>query len=65
MAPDLDLVPCYNKQVPNKIIMDILHLRASIWLDHYNFLLSLTSLYEEWECKWFKEECNFNKIYDC
>jgi hypothetical protein len=46
--------------------MDDLQLfSAQMWLDHYNFLLSLASLYEEWEYKWFEEQCKINKIYDC
>jgi len=37
---------------------------AQLWMDHYNFLLSL-SIWDEDQRRAFQGEFNFNKVYDC
>jgi hypothetical protein len=36
---------------------------SQIWMNHYNFLLSL-SMWTDSEKKSFEEDFNFNKVYD-
>lgn len=42
---------------------DYLEDSCKLWMDHFNFLLSLSFNTEE-ENAWYKEQFNFNKVYD-
>jgi hypothetical protein len=37
---------------------------CNFWAQHYNFLVDLP-IFEEYEQEWFRQQYNFNKIYDC
>jgi hypothetical protein len=47
----------------NEINHEILMNSAQLWMDHYNFLLSL-SIWDEDQRRAFQGEFNFNKVYD-
>jgi hypothetical protein len=48
---------------PNEMDHENLMNSAQFWMDHYNFLLSL-SIWDEDQRRVFQEEFNFNKVYD-
>ncbi len=49
--------------MPNELDHEILMNSAQLWMDHYNFLLSL-SIWDEDQRRAFQGEFNFNKVYD-
>jgi hypothetical protein len=47
----------------NEMDHEILMNSAQMWMDHYNFLLSL-SIWDKDQRRAFQGEFNFNKVYD-
>jgi hypothetical protein len=48
----------------NELDHEILMNSAQLWMEHYNFLLSL-SIWDKDQRRAFQGEFNFNKVYDC
>jgi hypothetical protein len=48
----------------NELDHEILMNSAQLWMEHYNFLLSL-SIWNKDQRRAFEGEFNFNKVYDC